>query len=173
MSRMLAAKASLATRVDALGEESGNELGIEHRAKLEARLKFLEEGGLRAISGSGKRRAKIEKYDNKSQVHTYKAASDSTFAPQVKRKFDEPDEEEAQEEEVAEEKTPKDKKKKKKLKTEVEEEEMEEEVESPPKKVKKEKKSKSSEEPAEEAAEDEAEEETPKSKKKKKKRNQD
>ena len=41
---MLAAKASLAIRVDALGEDTGTELGIEHRTKLEARLRMLEEG---------------------------------------------------------------------------------------------------------------------------------
>lgn len=46
---MLAAKSSLACRVDALGDETNNELGIEHRAKLEARLKFLEEGGVSFI----------------------------------------------------------------------------------------------------------------------------
>ena len=34
MSRMLAAKASLACRVDALGEETNTDLGIEHRAKV-------------------------------------------------------------------------------------------------------------------------------------------
>lgn len=37
MSRMLAAKASLAIRVDALGESTDAELGAEHKANLEAR----------------------------------------------------------------------------------------------------------------------------------------
>ena len=41
---MLAAKASLALRVDALGEDVTADLGIEHRARLEIRLKSLEEG---------------------------------------------------------------------------------------------------------------------------------
>ena len=41
---MLAAKASLAARVDALSEESSIELGTETRAKLESRLRMLEEG---------------------------------------------------------------------------------------------------------------------------------
>lgn len=40
---MLAAKTSLAARVDALGEDSGTTMGIENRAKLEMRLKALEE----------------------------------------------------------------------------------------------------------------------------------
>lgn len=44
VSRMLAAKASLAVRVDALGEDCGSVLGIDHRAKLENRLKSLEAG---------------------------------------------------------------------------------------------------------------------------------
>jgi len=40
---MLAAKTALAARVDALGEDSGTAVGIENRAKLEMRLKSLEE----------------------------------------------------------------------------------------------------------------------------------
>ena len=44
MSRMLAAKAALAIRVDALGEDVNNEMGIEHRATLEKRLQTLEQG---------------------------------------------------------------------------------------------------------------------------------
>merc|ERR1712042_193860 len=42
VSRMLAAKAALATRVDALGEETNTDLGIEHRAKVESRIRQLE-----------------------------------------------------------------------------------------------------------------------------------
>lgn len=56
MSRMLAAKAALATRVDALGDEPTNALGTEHRAKLETRLKLLEDGKLKAVNGFGKKR---------------------------------------------------------------------------------------------------------------------
>ena len=41
---MLAAKAALAVRYDALGEESNTELGIEHKAKLEMRLRDMESG---------------------------------------------------------------------------------------------------------------------------------
>ena len=44
VSRMLAAKAALAIRVDALGEDVNNEMGIEHRATLEKRLQTLEQG---------------------------------------------------------------------------------------------------------------------------------
>ncbi|XP_046735132.1 nucleolar protein 58 [Diprion similis] len=85
MSRMLAAKASLATRVDALGEDGSFDLGTEHRAKLEARLRILEEGNLRRISGTGKAKAKFEKYHSSSEVKQYPAAADSTI-PSSKRR---------------------------------------------------------------------------------------
>lgn len=47
ISRMLAAKASLAIRYDALGEDTNAEMGAENRAKLEARLRHLEEKGVK------------------------------------------------------------------------------------------------------------------------------
>lgn len=40
---MLAAKAALAIRVDALGEDTNAELGLEHRAKLEMRIRQLDD----------------------------------------------------------------------------------------------------------------------------------
>lgn len=43
---MLAAKAALAIRYDALGEDTNAEMGAENRAKLEARLRQLEERGV-------------------------------------------------------------------------------------------------------------------------------
>ena len=44
MARMLAAKTALMVRKDALGEDEGDaELGIEVRAKLERRIKNMEE----------------------------------------------------------------------------------------------------------------------------------
>lgn len=54
MSRMLAAKAALAIRVDALGEDTNVELGMEHRAMLEKRMRSLEEGkvGTPGVQGS-------------------------------------------------------------------------------------------------------------------------
>merc|ERR1712212_1393776 len=87
ISRMLAAKSSLATRVDALGEETNTTLGVEHRAKLEKTLRYLEEGGMRKISGTAKAQAKFEKYESKSQVKTYEPAADSTIP--VKKEEDE------------------------------------------------------------------------------------
>ncbi|XP_012262754.1 nucleolar protein 58 [Athalia rosae] len=85
MSRMLAAKAALATRVDALGEDGTFDLGAEHKAKLEARLRILEEGNLRRISGTGKAKAKFEKYHGTSEVKQYPTAADSTL-PTTKRR---------------------------------------------------------------------------------------
>jgi len=85
---MLAAKAALAARVDALGEETSVALGTEHRAYLEGRLKFLEEGGQRKISAGNKKSFQFEKYDNKSEIRTYPISADST-ATVKKRKHSE------------------------------------------------------------------------------------
>ena len=51
----------------------------KHRAKLEKQLRFLEEGGMRKISGTAKAQAKFEKYESKSDVKTYQPAADSTI----------------------------------------------------------------------------------------------
>merc|ERR1711923_427581 len=89
VSRMLAAKASLACRVDALGEETNTDLGIEHRAKVESRIRQLEGGEVTKISATAKQSAKFDKYESKSEVLECKAAADVT----LKRKADEDDEE--------------------------------------------------------------------------------
>merc|ERR1712073_214312 len=60
VSRMLAAKAAIATRVDALGEETNTDLGIEHRAKVETRIRQLEGGQVSQISGSAKKSARFD-----------------------------------------------------------------------------------------------------------------
>merc|ERR1711963_505858 len=73
VSRMLAAKASLACRVDALGEETNTDLGIEHRAKVESRIRQLEGGEVTKISATAKQSAKFDKYESKSEVLEYKA----------------------------------------------------------------------------------------------------
>merc|ERR1712038_1198562 len=79
VSRMLAAKASLACRVDALGEETNTGLGIEHRAKVESRIRQLEGGEITKISATAKQSAKFDKYESKSEVLEYKAAADVTL----------------------------------------------------------------------------------------------
>lgn len=159
MSRMLAAKSALAIRVDALGEDTNAELGLEHKAKLEKALRHLEDKNSRRISGTGKAKGKWEKYENKSEVKTYDNSMDSTL-PRVpkKRKFDEDEEED-----VKPEKLPKiepetngtpEKKKKKKKNKEKDREEMDttqEEISTPnvegSEKKKKKKKKKIKEEP--------------------------
>lgn len=125
MSRMLAAKASLAIRVDALGEDGNYTLGAEHKAKLEARLRILEEGNLRRISGTSKAKAKFEKYQGISEISQYPAAADSTLPSTSKRKRSESMKEEVDVKEESvdiPEPVSEKKKKKKKVKTEVKEE---------------------------------------------------
>lgn len=184
ISRMLAAKAALATRVDALGEDVGFELGAEHKVKIENRMRFLEEGNLRRISGTGRQQARNEKYFSKSEVKRYPVSTDFTISS-VKRKVEIEELEEGsheqprkkpkvevKEEEEDEEVVPK--KKKKKAKTSLEEPSTSgmgaagEFVESP---LKKKKKKKVKEEPGEQSLQ-ESQIETPGSgegKKKKKK----
>ncbi|XP_016364350.1 nucleolar protein 58-like isoform X2 [Sinocyclocheilus rhinocerous] len=191
ISRMLAAKSALAIRYDALGEDTNAEMGVENRAKLEARLRYLEEKGIRRISGSGKALARADKYQHKSDVKVYDPSGDSTL-PTVskKRKIEEVEEGEEEEKPVeakakkvkresptegeAETETPKKKKKKEKKKAEEESKPEEEETAISPaeettKKKKKEKKRAAEVEPAEEAPVSPAEETTEKKKKKKKK----
>lgn len=88
VSRMLAAKAALACRVDALGDNVNSDLGAEHRAKLESRLRVLEQGGMTRISGTGRQSAKFDVYQNKSEVRQYPTSADSTMH---KRKVEEVD----------------------------------------------------------------------------------
>ncbi|KAL6970676.1 Ribosomal RNA processing protein 1 A, partial [Sarracenia purpurea var. burkii] len=63
ISRSLAAKTALAIRYDALGDSQDNSLGLESRAKLEARLRNLEGRELSRSAGSAKGKPKIEFYD--------------------------------------------------------------------------------------------------------------
>ena len=62
---MLAAKASLCVRVDALGDDPDPALGRASRAMVEERVRQCEQGQLRRVSGTGKVRAKAEKYEMK------------------------------------------------------------------------------------------------------------
>lgn len=165
MSRMLAAKASLATRVDAFGEEVGFELGAEHKAKLESRLRVLEEGNLRRISGTGKAKAKFEKYHSVSEVKQYPDAADST----LKRKHSDSVTVKSEDEEKH---TKKKIKKEPQVKIEVKSEVKEETTQ----KKKKKKKSKGVEEVAVEASTStsiKVDERQPAEKKKKKKKQQE
>ncbi|XP_064166616.1 nucleolar protein 58 [Anguilla rostrata] len=179
ISRMLAAKASLAIRYDALAEDATAEMGVENRAKLEARLRHLEEKGIRRISGTGKATARADKYQHKSDVRVYDPSGDSTLpSGSKKRKFEEVDPEAEAEVEEAKPAEAKAKKPKKEAAAE-EPEAAAEETEEPPKKKKKKKEKRQAEEAAaaeevmEEVEEEEevaAEETTEKKKKKKKKK---
>uniref|UniRef100_A0A8C5L0V7 Nucleolar protein 58 n=1 Tax=Jaculus jaculus TaxID=51337 RepID=A0A8C5L0V7_JACJA len=121
ISRMLAAKTVLAIRYDAFGEDSSSAMGVENRAKLEARLRTLEDRGIRKISGTGKALAKAEKYEHKSEVKTYDPSGDSTLPTySKKRKIEEVD---------TEGETTEKKAKKAKIKIKAEEVEEEEEEE--------------------------------------------
>jgi nucleolar protein 58 len=172
ISRSLAAKASLATRVDAFGEEATFDLGTDHRARLETRLRILEEGGLKKISGTGKVKAKFEKYHAQSEIKLYPTEEDSTIpvVMEKKRKMSEGkkliEEIKSEPEDAGASEPPKKKKKKNKQQEEEVPAEEEEAVEESPKKKKKKKNGDASmvvDEP-------EVEEEAPKSDKKKKKK---
>jgi hypothetical protein len=58
ISRLLAAKASLSARVDALGDKDTREVGTENRVKVEARIRQLEGKMLHQISGTAKRESR-------------------------------------------------------------------------------------------------------------------
>uniref|UniRef100_A0A673BIM7 Nucleolar protein 58 n=1 Tax=Sphaeramia orbicularis TaxID=375764 RepID=A0A673BIM7_9TELE len=140
ISRMLAAKAALAIRYDALGEDTNAEMGAENRAKLEARLRQLEEKGVSATQLL-------------FEVRMYDPSGDSTIpSTSKKRKFEEVEEEEAAEEPV----TPVVKAKKPKTEP-VTEEETSAAAEETPKKKKKKKKDKKAEDAPEELKEEEEE----------------
>ncbi|KAJ2922518.1 hypothetical protein H1R20_g14590, partial [Candolleomyces eurysporus] len=83
MARMVATKAALSIRVDALtdadnkSEESANSIGVENRAKLEKRLLDLENqadyGGVKSQGFSGK---KTQKFEMTGQTQTYNTKAD-------------------------------------------------------------------------------------------------
>ncbi|XP_014679090.1 PREDICTED: nucleolar protein 58-like isoform X2 [Priapulus caudatus] len=92
MSRMLAAKSALAIRVDALGEDQTFDIGTEFKAKLELKLREMEQTGPMGVSGLGRKKAQYEKYENKSEIKTYNSGMDSTIpAAAKKRKLEESD----------------------------------------------------------------------------------
>jgi len=133
ISRMLAAKAALAVRIDALTESNSDlynssEFGIEHKARLEQRLRMLEEGNQRRISGTAKARAKFEKYYSNNENKQYSTSADSTLPNKRPLETEESDNMQS-------------KKKKKKHNTDIEQTEMEvkeqvKETEMPKKKKK-------------------------------------
>ncbi|KAI5388465.1 probable nucleolar protein 5-2 [Lathyrus oleraceus] len=147
ISRSLAAKTALAIRCDALGDGQDNTMGLENRAKLEARLRGLEGKELGRFAGSAKGKPKIEAYDKDKKkgsgglitpAKTYNTAADSVIEPKSNSAMDE----DTPETPV----TGKKKEKKEKKKREKKEDKVEDVVEEPEQEVvKKEKKKKKKE----------------------------
>ncbi|CAG0915016.1 unnamed protein product [Notodromas monacha] len=138
ISRMLAAKAALAIRVDALGEDPtpSADVGITHRATLELRIASLEQGKSGRFIASGR---KFAKHVPKSEAKVFPAAADSTLPTESRKKKKIKKEENIKEEEEAMEEdqdqaVEQNGKKKKKSKAPEDDEEVQE---SSPKKKKK------------------------------------
>ncbi|KAI8837997.1 hypothetical protein BJ741DRAFT_656891 [Chytriomyces cf. hyalinus JEL632] len=166
MARTVATKAALSIRVDALGESEGPTVGIELRAKMEARLRQLEGKAKSTVGSATKGKKDGQKKFEFKQAKSYNASSDVAMAEDTPKKRKVDDDEDEVEEPV---------KAKKSKKAKAEESDEEEEK---PKKSKKsdedgegEKKKKKKKEKKEETT-DEAEEK-PKKKKKKSKSEDD
>jgi len=141
VSRLLASKAALAIRVDALGESSDVTVGPELREKVEARVRQLEGGHIAALIGKtgNDSRIKNAKYDAKisnglktTGASKYNDATDSTLVVEKSKKRsrdDDDDEEKKKKKKLKKEK----KKKKKKSKRDADDDD----AESPKKKKKK------------------------------------
>jgi len=79
VSRMLAAKAALAIRVDALGDDNQGALGTQQRADLEQKFAQLEQNAAKRISGTGKMQTKFEKYQKNSEKKQFNQDQASTL----------------------------------------------------------------------------------------------
>jgi nucleolar protein 58 len=122
ISRVLAAKTSLAVRVDALGDATEATIGFDNRAKVEARVRQLENGFSGVPNSNGKTKSEAKKYTKTESSTTYNADADMTVSSK-KRKAEDADEEE--EPKAKKEKKEKKEKKHKKKKAAAEEEEVE------------------------------------------------
>ena len=150
ISRMLANKASLSIRVDALGDTEGPSIAVDAKANLEVRLRQIEDGQMHKLSGMSKTHTPLKKHDaNGSKASVYNAADDFTAKSTPA--------------ESIEEEEPEKKKKKKKKSKDVEDEDEEmEDTKSEKKKSKKRKR--------EATVDDVTDDSTEKKKKKKKKK---
>merc|ERR1711957_1111213 len=110
ISRVLAAKASLSVRQDALGDSDGVTIALDHKAKVEARLRVLEGGSARAISGTGKTQTQQVAHTPAASTSTYNEAADVAMDDGEKKKKKKKDK--VKEEPVADEKEKKKKKRK-------------------------------------------------------------
>lgn len=134
ISRVLAAKTALAIRVDALGDATEATIGFDNRAKVEARMRQLDNMVSTSISGKGKTTNDAKKYSKPSDGKMYNEEADMTLAkkrknPEVAAGSDEMEKEKEvkkkktkkEKEKKSEEKDDSEKKKKKKKKKAVEE----------------------------------------------------
>ncbi|PNY08306.1 putative nucleolar protein 5-2-like protein, partial [Trifolium pratense] len=128
ISRSLAAKTALAIRCDALGDGQDNTMGLENRAKLEARLRNLEGKELGRFAGSAKGKPKIEAYDKDikkgagaliTPAKTYNTAADSIIDQKPNSAMDEDTQEPPASDKKKEKKGKKEKKEKKKKEEEA------------------------------------------------------
>ncbi len=125
ISRVLAAKAALSIRVDALGETSEPTIAIEARSKVEQRLRQLEGGAAMASSGAPRARKSDVGAGSGAGAPSagkgYSAASDfamgSAAGGASKRAREEEEEEDEEEEAVSSKKEKKEKKDKKEKKS--------------------------------------------------------
>lgn len=152
VSRVLASKAALAIRVDALGDEEGVTIGYECREKVEARLRQLETGEPYRLTGAAAKDKQLKKYAKpQGGSGTYNESAD-IVASSKKRDRDEEEENGHDNDEEEAKKLKKKQKKEKKAKEEEaapadDDNEMVEEVsKSSEKKKKKKKKSEKADE---------------------------
>jgi len=112
ISRILAAKTALSIRMDALGETEGVTIGTDNFAKVEERLRQLEEGNTSSLSGKGKGKPEQRAHTPAAKTATYNAGADVVMSPadaddsSVKKRKQPP----ASEEEAPVEQAPKKKK---------------------------------------------------------------
>mmetsp|Transcript_7474 Transcript_7474/g.10490 ORF Transcript_7474/g.10490 Transcript_7474/m.10490 type:complete len:512 (+) Transcript_7474:67-1602(+) len=81
ISRSLAAKSALAIRYDALGDDSNTTIGLESRAKIEAKIRSLQ-GNVKSVVS----KVQIKKYDSKVAMN--QTDSKSGVPPIYNAKFD-------------------------------------------------------------------------------------
>ncbi|KAG3118926.1 Nucleolar protein 58 [Phytophthora idaei] len=94
ISRVLAAKTALAVRVDALGDSTEATIGFDNRAKVEARVRQLENGFSGVPNSNGKTKNESKKYVKTETSKSYNADADMTVSSK-KRKAEAADEDEA------------------------------------------------------------------------------
>ncbi|TMW69339.1 hypothetical protein Poli38472_001495 [Pythium oligandrum] len=144
ISRVLAAKTALAVRVDALGDATEASIGYDNRAKVEARVRQLENGLTGVISGKGKTKNEAKKYVKADGAKNYNAEADMTVSKK-RKSDDEPKKAKADDSDDEEEEEKPKKKKSKKEKKEKKEKVADEDADDTKDKKKKKKKKKSEE----------------------------